>query len=154
MPEGNLLREERAAISVLSAVSLAVVIGIASLAVEYGHGLLQRSDNQRVADLAAYGGALVYNSTYNSTAGNTGAAMSAATRAATNIAALNGFTSSNASVTPAIVPRGDGNLAIQVTVTTNLPMYLAEVLIASPTLPVTATAYAEMTGASTVALVQ
>jgi uncharacterized membrane protein len=146
LPEGNLLREERAAISVLSAVSLAVVIGIASLAVEYGHGLLQRSDNQRVADLAAYGGALVY----NSTAGNAGAAMSAAT----NIAALNGFTSSNASVTPAIVPRGDGNLAIQVTVTTNLPMYLAGVLIASPTLPVTATAYAEMTGASTVALVQ
>ena len=114
------------------------MIGIASLAVEYGHGLLQRSDNQRAADLAAYGGALVY----NSTGGNAATARSAAT----GIAALNGFTSGNATVTPAIVssPRGNGNQAMQVTINTNLPMYLAEVLTASTTLPVRATGYAEI----------
>jgi hypothetical protein len=132
------LDDDRAAVGILSAVSLAAVIGIASLAVEYGHGLLQRSDNQRAADLAAYGGALVY----NSTGGNAATARSAAT----GIAALNGFTSGNATVTPAIVssPRGNGNQAMQVTVNTNLPMYLAEVLTASTTLPVTATGYAEI----------
>src|SRR6516225_361192 len=52
----NLLGDDRAAISVASALSLVAVIGIASLSVEFGHALLQRSDNQRVADLAAHGG--------------------------------------------------------------------------------------------------
>jgi Putative Flp pilus-assembly TadE/G-like len=133
----KLIWQEAAAVSVLSALSLAVVIGISALAVEFGHGLLQRSDNQRVADLAAYAGALVYNS---------GASATTAKGAASNIAALNGLTSSNATVTPAIVasPRANGNQAMQVTVTTSLPMYLAEVLMASTTLPVTATGYAEI----------
>ncbi len=158
----KLLCDERAAISVLSAVSLAAVIGISALVVEYGHGLLQRSDNQRVADLAAYGGALVYNTIYNAT-GSVASATTSGKSAATNIAALNGLTGDGVTVTPAIVtsPRLDGNTAMQVTVTTNLPMYLAEVLVASTTLPVTATSYAEIVpatpgsvGTSTVALVQ
>ena len=151
----KLLCDERAAIGVLGAVSLAAVIGISALVVEYGHGLLQRSDNQRVADLAAYGGALVYNST--------GGNVTTAESAATNIAALNGLTGDGVTVTPAIVtsPRLDGNNAMQVTVTTNLPMYLAQVLVASTSLPVTATSYAEIVppapgsvGPPTVALVQ
>ncbi len=158
----KLLREERASISVLSAVSLTAVIGISALVAEYGHGLLQRSDNQRVADLAAYGGALVYNTIYSAT-GSVASATASGESAATKIAALNGLTGGGVTVTPAIVisPRLDGNNAMQVTVTTNLPMYLAEVLVASTTLPVKATSYAEIVpatpggaGASTVALVQ
>jgi uncharacterized membrane protein len=158
----KLLCEERAAIGVLSAVSLAAVIGISALVVEYGHGLLQRSDNQRVADLAAYGGALVYNTIYNAT-GSVASATTNGESAATKIAALNGLTGDGVTVTPRIVtsPRLDGNNAMQVTVTTNLPMYLAAVLVASTTLPVTATSYAEIVpaapgsgGTSTVALVQ
>jgi uncharacterized membrane protein len=158
----KLLCEERAAIGVLSAVSLAAVIGISALVVEYGHGLLQRSDNQRVADLAAYGGALVYNTIYNAT-GSVASATTSGESAATNIAALNGLIGDGVNVTPRIVtsPRLDGNNAMQVTVTTNLPMYLAAVLVASTTLPVTATSYAEIVpaapgsgGTSTVALVQ
>lgn len=58
-------RDDRGAIAVLTALSIVVVIGMASLAVEFGHGLLQRSDNQRVADLAAYGGVLDYNTVYD-----------------------------------------------------------------------------------------
>jgi uncharacterized membrane protein len=158
----KLLCEERAAIGVLSAVSLAAVIGISALVVEYGHGLLQRSDNQRVADLAAYGGALVYNTIYNAT-GSVASATTSGESAATNIAALNGLTGVGITVIPAIVtsPRLDGNNAMQVTVTTNLPMYLAEVLVASTSLPVKATSYAEIVppapgsvGPPTVALVQ
>ena len=119
-----------------SALSLVTVIGIAALSVEFGHALLQRSDNQRVADLAAYGGALVYN--------NSGS--SAASGAASNIAALNGLTSGNATVAADIVelPRGNGKLAMRVTVTTNLPMYLARVLTSGTILSVAATAYAEI----------
>jgi uncharacterized membrane protein len=132
----KLLGDDRGAISVASALSLVAVIGIAALSVEFGHALLQRSDNQRVADLAAYGGALVYN--------NSGS--NAATGAASNIAALNGLTSGNAAVAADIVesPRGNGKLAMRVMVTTNLPMYLARVLTNSTILPVAATAYAEI----------
>jgi uncharacterized membrane protein len=159
----KLLCDERAAISVLSAVSLAAVIGISALVTEYGHGLLQRSDNQRVADLAAYGGALAYNTVYNAT-GSVASATTSGESAATKIAALNGLTGDGITVTPTFVtsPRLDGNTAMQVTVTANLPMYVAEVLLASTTLPVTAISYAEIVPAApgsvgtppTVALVQ
>jgi uncharacterized membrane protein len=158
----KLLCDERAAISVLSAVSLAAVIGISALVTEYGHGLLQRSDNQRVADLAAYGGALAYNTVYNAT-GSVASATTSGESAATKIAALNGLTGDDITVTPVFVtsPGLDGNTAMQVTVTTNLPMYVAEVLLASTILPVTAISYAEIVpaapgsvGTPTVALVQ
>jgi hypothetical protein len=130
----KLLRDQRAAISIIAALSLATVIGIAALALEYGHALLQRSENQRVADLAAYGGALVYNSTSSS---------SSATGAATNIAALNGISSG---VSPSLVnsPTGDGNKAIEVNVTTSVPLYLARVLTTNTSVSVGATAWAEV----------
>jgi uncharacterized membrane protein len=148
----KLLGDDRAAVSVPSALSLVVIIGISALAVEFGHALLQRLDNQRVADLAAWGGALAYNSS----------GSDAAKSVANNIAALNGLTSGNATVTGDIVasPRGNGNLAMQVTVTTRLPLYLARALTGNTNLPVVATAYAEIEpgtgigGRSTAQLVQ
>ena len=115
-----------------------------------------------MADLAAYGGALAYNRVYNAT-GSVASATTSGESAATKIAALNGLTGGGITVTPAFVtsPRLDGNTAMQVTVTTNLPMYVAEVLLASTTLPVTAISYAEIVpaapgsvGPPTVALVQ
>ncbi|MGA8754776.1 MAG: pilus assembly protein TadG-related protein [Stellaceae bacterium] len=126
--------DEQGAISVLAAFVLVAVVGVSALALEYGHGLLQKVENQRAADLAAYGGALVYNSTGSS---------DSATSAASNIAALNGLSSG---VTPSYVssPSGDGNHAIEVTATTNLPLELARVLTSNTTLPVSATAYAEI----------
>jgi Flp pilus assembly protein TadG len=126
--------DEQGAISVLAAFVLVAVVGVSALALEYGHALLQKVENQRAADLAAYGGALVYNST-----GST----DSATSAANNIAALNGLSSG---VTPSYVssPSGDGNHAIKVTATTNLPLHLARVLTSNTTLPVSATAYAEI----------
>jgi uncharacterized membrane protein len=145
----KLLVDDRAAISVLAALCLVAVIGISALAVEFGYGLLQRSDNQRVADLAAYGGALVYNSS--------GSNATTAKSAATEIAALNGFTSTNSTVTLAVpVTSPRGGQAMQVTVTVNLPMYLARVLTGRATLSVVATAYVEIKPGtpSAVALVQ
>jgi hypothetical protein len=128
------------------------VIGISALSFEFSHALLQQSDNQRVADLAAYGGALVYNAS----------GSNAAKSAASNIAALNSPAGNSAIVTANIVasPRDNGNLAMQVTVTTRLPMYLARVLTGNASLLVAATAYAEIepgvgsAGRSTALLVQ
>jgi uncharacterized membrane protein len=148
----KLLGDDRATISVPSALCLVVVIGISALSVEFGHALLQQSDNQRVADLAAYGGALVYNAS----------GSNAAKSAASNIAALNSPAGDSAVVTADIVasPRDNGKLAMQVTVTTRLPMYLARVLTGNTNLSVAATAYAEIepgigsAGRSTALLVQ
>ena len=55
--------DRRGAISIIAAFALIGVIGVSALALEYGHALVQKTENQRVADLAAYGGALVYAST-------------------------------------------------------------------------------------------
>ena len=123
------------AISILGAFSLVSVIGISALAVEFGYGLLQRTENQRIADLAAYAGALVYNSSGSSTS---------ASGAASNIVALNGVSSSNATSAIVSSPTGDGNQAMQVTVTTSNPLILARVLTTTATLSVSATSYAEI----------
>jgi hypothetical protein len=123
------------AISILSAIAFVAVIGVAALAVEFGYGLLQRTESQRIADLAAYGGALVYNSTGSTTSAN---------GAVGNIVALNGLTSSNATSAIVSSPTGDGNQAMQVTVTTSVPLNLAGVLTSSASLSVGATSYAEI----------
>jgi hypothetical protein len=126
----KILSDIRGSISVMGAFVLIGVIGVSALALEYGHGLLQKVENQRVADLAAYGGALVYGST-------------SSTSDASNIASLNGLSSG---VTPSVVtsPTGDGNNSVKVTVTTNVPLLLARVLTTNTTMPVTSTSYAEI----------
>ncbi|MGC2525311.1 MAG: pilus assembly protein TadG-related protein [Stellaceae bacterium] len=123
------------AISIIGALVLVPVVGVSALALEYGHGLLQKTEDQRAADLAAFGGALVYGSTSSSTS---------ATGAAANIAALNGIASGGASASVIGSPTGDGNSAVKVTVTTDVPLMLARVLTTSTTLPVSATGYAEI----------
>jgi len=131
----RLFGENRGAISILSAIAFVAVIGVSALAVEFGYSLLQRTENQRTADLAAYGGALVYNSTGSTTSAN---------GAVSNIVALNGLTSSNATSAIVSSPTGDGNQAMQVTVTTSVPLNLARVLTSSASLSVGATSYAEI----------
>src|SRR5487761_1384105 len=101
-----ILRKLRAdtggSISIIAAFVLVGTIGVSALALEYGHALLQKTENQRAADLAAYGGALVYGST---------SSRSDATSAANNIAALNGL---SGDTTPSLVSSttGDGNNAV------------------------------------------
>lgn len=130
----KLFGDRRGAISVLAAFVMVGAIGVSALAIEYGHGLLQRTETQRVADLAAYGGGLVYNSTSSTTS---------ATSAVNNIAALNGL-SGDATTSVANSPTGDGNQALQVTVTSNVPLLLARLLTTNTTMAVSATAYAEV----------
>ena len=55
--------DARGAITILSALAILAIIGSSALVLEFGYGLLRQVENQRVADIAACGGALIYNST-------------------------------------------------------------------------------------------
>ncbi|HEY5411887.1 MAG TPA: hypothetical protein VIJ94_14290 [Caulobacteraceae bacterium] len=132
---GAFFRDRKAAVSIIAALSLPALVAFSSLVAEYGHGLLIKTEDQRVADLAAYAGALAYNSV---------GTAAAATSAANNVAALNGVTSANVSSSVVSSPTGDGNSAIKVRVSSNLPLYLASVVGGASSLPVAAAAYAEM----------
>ncbi|HVV48687.1 MAG TPA: hypothetical protein VHO06_03430 [Polyangia bacterium] len=137
---GSFLRCRKAAVSVVVALALPALIAFSSLVAEYGHGLLIQSENQRVADLAAYAGALAYNTN------GTDDSMRSAVRA---VAALNGVQSSAVAASLINSPTGDGNQAVQVTVSTNLPIYLASVVGGSTSLPIKANSYAELNVQST-----
>jgi hypothetical protein len=130
-----LFRDKRAGVTVMSTLLFIALTGVSSLAVEYGQGLLQKSQNQRVADLAAYSGAMIYKST-----GSTGSA----TTAVNNMMALNGVPSGSATASLVSSPTGDGNQALEVSVTTTMPLFLARAVSANASLPVTAVAYAEI----------
>src|SRR6185437_7049338 len=108
--------DRKAAVGIIAALSLPALIAFSSLVAEYGHGLLVRTENQRVADLAAYAGALAYNST---------ASTDSMTSAVNQVAALNGVASSAVAATLVSSPSGDGNQAVRVNLSTTLPVYLA-----------------------------
>lgn len=131
----DLLADRRGAIAILTAFVFIAILGFSALAVEFGRGLLRRVQDQRVADIAAYSGALVYNATGSASATNSAVA---------HIVQLNGLTVSAANTTIVASPSGDGNQAVQVTVTTSDPLILARVLYARASLPVSAMADAEM----------
>jgi hypothetical protein len=127
--------DRRGGISILTAFVIVGVVGCAALALEYGNALLQQVEDQRIADLAAYSGALVYNST---------SSTSSTSSAVGKMASLNGLSSTSASASVGNSPTGDGNQAVQVTVATSAPLFLARVLTTKTTIPVDATSYAEI----------
>lgn len=126
------LADERGAISILGAVALTALVACSALALEYGYGLLQRIEDQRVADIAAFAGAVVYSSTSSSTSSSS---------AVSNVATLNGLSSTAANSSVVTSPTGNGNKAVNVTVTTSEPLALAKVVTNSTTLPVSAGSY-------------
>jgi Flp pilus assembly protein TadG len=122
-------------VTILVALTLPVVIGVVALALEFGHGLMTKVEDQRIADFAAYAGALAYNS-LGSTTGMTAAAD--------YVAALNGISPDNVSVGLSPSPSGDGNQAVQVNVSSKNLLLLAPVLGFESSLPVTASSYVEI----------
>lgn len=132
---GAFARDRTAAVSIIAALSLPALIGFSSLVAEYGHGLMIKTENQRVADMAAYAGALAYNST---------ASTDSMTSAANKTASLNGVPSANVAATLVTSPSGDGNQAVRVNVTSTMPVYLASVLGGSTSLSVSSASYAEL----------
>lgn len=126
--------DRRGAVAILTALSIPVLLGMAGLVAEFGHGLLAKVEDQRVADLAAFEAASVYNTT-----GSTTSMQSAASAAAS----LNGV-SGGVTATLTSSPTGDGAQAVKVVVSTTVPLLLSRVLGSGPNLPVDATAYAEI----------
>jgi len=133
-------QDRRGNIAIISAVMMTAAVGMAGLVAEYGDGLFNRLQDQRDADVAAMAGATNY------AVNNSVSAMSAAvSRAAT----LNGLASGAAAGSVVASPSGDGNQAVKVVVSTSVPLLLSRVLASNSTLPVSATAYAEIKQKST-----
>ena len=128
--------DNRGTVSIFAAVLCTLLVAFAGLVTEFGSAALTREDTQRAADLAAYSGALAYS------ANNTTAAVNAAVD---RIAILNGIATSQVASAVVTSPRGDGNQAVQVTVTSDVPLVLSQILGKATQLAVTATAYAEIT---------
>lgn len=135
----SFLRDSRGNFAVLSAIMMTTLVGMAGLVTDYGNGLFNRLKDQRAADIAAVAGATIYAQTNSS---------SSMTRAVSNIAALNGYASSN--VTPTLVssPSGDGNQAVQVVVTSTVPQVFSSLVTHTSSLTVNATSFAEIKPAS------
>jgi hypothetical protein len=131
----GLRRGRTASIALLGAAVIGMLGGMAAVAVDLGAAYLAKVSNQRVADAAAYAGALAYNSS------GSAIAMSAA---AGNLATLNGLPAGAIAATLVASPSGDGNSAVMVIASTASPLYLALIFQSNPTLLVSATAYAEV----------
>ncbi|HWY17019.1 MAG TPA: hypothetical protein VNX86_17950 [Rhizomicrobium sp.] len=129
-------RDRRGTLSIMTVFMMAALAGIAGLVAEYGNGLFHRIQDQRLADAAAVAGATVYDETSSATSMNA---------AVTNVAALNGL---NGAIVANLVtsPTGDGNQAVQVTVTTHAPLALSRLLLpaATSSIAIKATSFAEM----------
>lgn len=106
------------AVAAIVALTLPIMIGAGALALEYGAGVMIRSENQRVSDAAAYAAAV----SYARTSGSDEEKLTAAENAAYHLGALNG-------VDPADM---DINLLsdtnIEVRIVEDTPLRLARVL--------------------------
>ena len=140
----SIARAKKGSVSLMAALLLPALVGMAGLGVEYGRGLQTRVQNQRVADLGAFGGALAYIS---------GASTATVTATVGRIATLNGLAAGAAVAAIVASPGHSGRQAVQVTVTTTLPMVLATFVGGASTLPVSATAYVEIVPGGTPACI-
>jgi Flp pilus assembly protein TadG len=104
---------------IISALVMPFLIGMAALVTEYGSALVQQADNQRIADLSAYAGALAYNTTKST---------SQMTATAVNVAVLNGVPAANVQAALIVSPKTTGINAVSVSIKTQKPLLLARVL--------------------------
>ena len=132
--------DNRGTVTIFAAVAFTLLVGFAGLVTEFGSAVLAREDTQRVADLAAYSGAIAY-----SAAGTTDALNTAVDR----IATLNGLAIGDMAASVGTSPSGNGHSAVEVTVTTQVPLSLAHVFTSATQLTVTASAYAEIRSSGT-----
>ena len=141
------IRSKSAATGVIVAIAMPVMLGVTGLAAEYGLGIVRKTELQRVADSAAYAGALAYNSTVD-----TGDGVAAMTAAAQRIAAFNAY-STGMHVELVASPNGAGNSAVHVSLASSVPTIFSRFVSSQSSLPVTSQSYVEVTnGGSTCVL--
>ncbi len=133
----RLMRRRDGSVSIIGAVSIPILIAMTGLVAEYGNGLDHKIENQRIADAAAFAAA----TSYNANAGNS------LTSVVQSVAAMNGVAANDVTEKLVSSPSGDGAQAVEVTVSTQAPLLLSQVLgNNAANLTVTATSYAEMKG--------
>ena len=141
--------DRRAATAAITVILLPILLGTAGLVTEYGYGLVRKVENQRVADAAAYSGALAYNTTITTSDGT--AAMTAS---AVQVAALNGIAASQVVVALVPSPATATNSAVQVTLTDSVPLVFSRLLQAKSSLAVINRATVELTTEGQACVVQ
>ncbi|HTI80581.1 MAG TPA: pilus assembly protein TadG-related protein [Acetobacteraceae bacterium] len=137
----ELARKERGAITILVAVGAPAMIGMAAFAVETSNWYMQAAELQRVADAAATAGAIEY---VKDNGCNLQAQVVPCYQAAKAYAVVNGVPASSTTVAVISSPTGDGNLAVQVTLTKNIPLILSRVLSSNTSVNLSASAYTEI----------
>jgi hypothetical protein len=134
--------DTRGNVTILSGLAITMLLAFASLGAEYGAGLLLQSENQRIADSAAFIAA-----TYcaNNSQCSTSTTLNTATAIAQNIGALNAIPA--ADVTPTIVtsPSGtSGAEALQIKVSTTKLLMITPIEGAPNFLSLTALSYGQI----------
>nr|WP_328769559.1 TadE/TadG family type IV pilus assembly protein [Devosia sediminis] len=125
-------RSEDGNFAILAGLLLPVILGSAALAVEYGHGLVIRGQNQRTADIAAFAGAISYTAT-KSEADMTSAAIRAAE--------LNGIDADRVEVALVPSPHGEGE-TVQVDIRVQQTIVLGTLVGALPQLTIATRSFA------------
>ena len=133
------VRDQRGTVAVLVAVGATAMITLAAFAVETANWYFQAAELQRVADATAMAGAIEYVKD-NGCNSNTFPCYTAAT----NYAVMNGVPANRVSVSVGSSPTGDGNSAIQATLTKNIPLMLSRVFSSNSSVNLSASAYAEI----------
>ena len=131
-----LRRDRRAAVSIIVAAMMVVLVGIGAFAMQLGQAYMTHTRNQRLADAAAYGGAVIYSANNNST--------TALNDAITRLTSLNGLPSGSITASVVSSPSGDGNSAVRVKASTSVPLDLAKVFGTTSSATVTGESYAEI----------
>ena len=106
------------AVAVIVALTLPIMIGTGALAIEYGAGIMVRSENQRVSDAAAFAAAVAH----ARAPGDAADKWLAATHTAKHLGSLNGVDPGQLSLN--LLNETD----IEVTITEDTPLRLARVL--------------------------
>ncbi len=136
----RLARATKGGVAVIGALSLSVMIGMGAFAIEISQGYSAKTNNQRIADMAALAGALAYNVNSNS------AEMIATTRA---VVRAQGLQPSDATVA-LTTDSATGKQLVQVTVTTSVSLSLARVFTSDTSYTVSAVAFATTTSTTSV----
>ncbi len=138
----KLASEKRGAVTILVAVGATAMIGMAAFAVETSNWYAQSAELQRVADAAATAAAIEYVKDNGCPASGDGSFL--CYQAAKAYAVMNGVPASSTTVSIASSPTGDGNQAVEVTLTKSIPLMLSRVLSDKASVALSASAYAEI----------
>lgn len=131
----NFFQNRRGSVATIFLLALPILLGMTGLAVEYGNALVVRTVNQRIADAAAYAGAIAFNSS-----GSTSVMQSAASR----IVALNNLNGVTVTATQIASPSDSTRQAVQVAIVQPVGLVLSRFFTGKGTLNVAVSSTAEL----------